>query len=91
LLLQLCLILWREVGTRIAPPIIRFSHNESTDQLAVIPSEIFGVFDIFHIRDDAFRIEAVLFGSSELLIRKLLTLDTSGGELSDLAELSEVA
>lgn len=91
LLLQLCLILWREVGTWVAPPIIRFSHNESTDQLAIIPSEIFGVFDIFHIRDDALRIEAVLLGSSELLIRKLLTLDSSRGELSDLAELSEIA
>ena len=91
LLLETGLVLGREVGSRIAAPIVWLSVNEPTDQFSIVSLIIFGIFDIFHIRNNTFRVETMFLSSSELFLRKFLTLDSSLRKFCNLSEMNEIA
>lgn len=64
---------------KIINSIIRFSIDKSFDNFSstVIIMKLFWVLYIFHIRNDGFRVEAMLIGCSKLSFWKLLTFDSS--------------
>ena len=71
------------------PPVVRFSNDEPFELgPAIVLIEFFRIFDVFHIRNDRFGIEAVFFGSSEFLLCKLLALDLSGLVLTQEGQIS---